>query len=80
MNDDVTSRRRLVTNRRLLWLLAIAVLLVLLVLLIAENFILVEIRLIVGRVHVRLAWALLVAFLTGGVVGGLVARGRWGPR
>lgn len=62
------------TNRRLLWLVGLALFLVLLIFFIAENFVLVEIRLIVTRVWVRLVWALLATFLIGLVIGVLLGR------
>lgn len=62
------------TNRRLLWLVGLALFLVLLIFFIAENFVLVEIRLIVTRVRVRLVWALLATFLIGLVIGVLLGR------
>ena len=57
--------RRLPAGRLVLWAAALA----LLVLFIAENFLLVEIRLIVTRVETRLAWALIIAALLGFLVG-----------
>lgn len=64
MNRTRTGQRRL-TNPRLAWLAFAAVTLALLVLFVADNFVLVEIRLLVTRVQVRLAWALLAAFALG---------------
>ncbi len=72
MNDVKAGARRMVTNRALAWFVGTALFLVLLIFFIAENFVLVEIRQIVTRVEVRLAWALLVAFLIGGVTGVLL--------
>lgn len=74
MNDARPGGRRVVTNRRLLWLVGLALFLVLLIFFIAENFVLVEIRLIVTRVWVRLVWALLATFLIGLVIGVLLGR------
>lgn len=74
MNDARPGGRRVVTNRRLLWLVGLALFLVLLIFFIAENFVLVEIRLIVTRVRVRLVWALLATFLIGLVIGVLLGR------
>ncbi len=64
MNRPARARlqRRLVSNRRLAWLALTAIGLASLVLFVADNFVLVEIRLLVTRVQVRLAWALLAAF------------------
>lgn len=68
------------TVRRLLWLVGIACVLVLLVLFVADNFVLVQIRVFTLRVQTRLAWALIVPLLLGGVIGwgghALVARQR----
>ncbi|MBI4301120.1 MAG: hypothetical protein HY664_00755 [Chloroflexi bacterium] len=55
-----------------LWLFAIA--LGLLALFIAENFVSVEIRLLVIKVETRLAWGLLLAGLLGFVAGLIVPR------
>lgn len=63
------ATRRLFTNRRLAVLVVVAVVLALLVLFVADNFVLVEIRLIVTRVEMRLAWALLIAALGGSIIG-----------
>ena len=46
----------------------------LLVLFIAENFVRVEVRLILVRVETRLAWALLLAGLLGLIAGVLIPR------
>ena len=65
------------TNRRLLWLVGLALFLALLVLFIADNFVLAEMRLFTLRIRARLAWLLLVPFLIGialGVSGGSMRR------
>lgn len=67
MNEVMVRKRRFLTNRLLAWLVAAAVVLALLVLFIADNFVLIEVRLLATRVQVRLAWALLGAFLLGGL-------------
>ena len=56
---------RLPVGRLALWAAALT----LLVLFIAENFLPVEIRLIVTRVETRLAWALIIAALLGFLIG-----------
>lgn len=63
MNEVMVRKRRFLTNR----LVVAAVVLALLVLFIADNFVLIEVRLLATRVQVRLAWALLGAFLLGGL-------------
>lgn len=50
--------------------------LILLVLFIAENFLTVEVRLILGRVETRLAWALIIAAVLGFLTGYFWPRGR----
>ncbi len=55
-------------------LVASAVVLALLVLFVAENFAVVEVRLIVWRMETRLAWALLVAGALGFAAGWLLPR------
>lgn len=67
MNRTRDGQRRLLTNRRLVWLMLAALVLGTLVLFVADNFVLIEIRLLVTRVRMRLAWALIAAFLLGGV-------------
>ncbi len=72
-NGD-THGGRLLTNRGLLGLVLVAVLMILLVLFVADNFVLVEIRLLIFRIHMRLAWALLLALLGGAAIGFLAGR------
>jgi uncharacterized integral membrane protein len=71
-NPSGPSRRTLLTYRRLTILLAIAVGLGLLALFVADNYVLVGIRLMNLRLEMRLAWALMLSFIVGGVVGYLV--------
>jgi uncharacterized integral membrane protein len=54
----------------------VALILAILVLFVADNFVLIEIRLVNVRVQTRLAWALLIAVLGGGIIGFLLARRR----
>ena len=56
------------------WLVLVAVLLSLLVLFIADNFVVVEIRVFTVHRPVRLAWALLLAFASGVALGALAMR------
>ena len=56
------------------WLVLAALTLSLLVLFIADNFVVVEVRLFTVHRPVRLAWALLLAFGSGLVMGALVVR------
>ena len=55
MNRARDRQRRLLTNRRLVWLMLAALVLGTLVLFVADNFVLIEIRLLVTRVRMRLA-------------------------
>jgi uncharacterized integral membrane protein len=57
------------------WLVAVAVFLALLVLFIADNFVLVRIRIFTVQRETRLAWVLLITFGAGALAGWL-ARGR----
>jgi len=59
-----------------LLLTAIATALALLVFFIAENFVVVEVRVLTQRLEVRLAWAMLLAAL-GGVLIGLALPRLW---
>lgn len=77
MGDNGEGKgRRLLTNRRLLGLVVAAVLFSLLVLFVADNFVLIEIRLVNIRIQMRLAWALLIAVLVGLAIGFLAGRYR----
>jgi uncharacterized integral membrane protein len=55
-------------------LVGFALVAVLLVVFVAENFVVVEVRLLLWRIDVRLAWALLLAGLLGFVLGLLAPR------
>jgi uncharacterized integral membrane protein len=70
--DD--NERRLLTNRRLLWLVIVAVLAALVMLFIADNFVLTEIRFLNRGIQVRLAWAMILPLLAGGLIGYLWGR------
>lgn len=66
-------QRTFLTLRRLGALVAIAVVLGALALFVADNYVVVGVRLMNLRIEMRLAWALLLAFLLGGVAGYAVA-------
>ncbi len=70
--DD--NERRLLTNRRLLWLVIFAVLAAMLMLFVADNFVLTEIRFFNRGIQVRLAWAMILPLLAGGLIGYLWGR------
>lgn len=74
MNRTTAGTRRVLTNRLLVWLMLAAVTLGTLVLFVADNFVLIEIRLLVTPVRIRLGWALIAAFLFGGVSALALAR------
>lgn len=71
--DHERRRQRVGWTARLV---ALAVLLSLIVVFIAENFVLVEIRLIFARAETRLAWGLLLSAFLGFLVG-MVAPRLW---
>ncbi|MGB3330378.1 MAG: hypothetical protein WBA46_15565 [Thermomicrobiales bacterium] len=66
----------LLTLRRLAVLALTAILLVGLVFFVADNFVLVQIRVFTLRIQARLAWALIVP-LVGGMMLGWFAHGLW---
>ena len=66
-----TNTRTILTTKRLLLVVGIATFLGLVVLFVADNFVLVQIRLVNLRIEMRLAWALLITFLLG-ILGGLL--------
>lgn len=65
--------RTILTTKRLLWLVGVATFLGLIVLFVADNFVLIEVRLLNLRFEMRLAWALLITFLLGTLSGLLLA-------
>lgn len=73
-NGELAATRQLLTNRRLLGLVVVAVVLAFLALFAADNFVLIEIRLVNVRIEMRLAWALLICAFVGGVIGFLLGR------
>jgi membrane protein YqaA with SNARE-associated domain len=82
MNDiAVTTRRRhVLTNRRLAWLFVVTAFVVIVVLFVADNFVMVRVRLLMLDGQVRLAWVMLSTLLIGIAIGGLggwlLGRGR----
>lgn len=71
---DDNARRRLVTNRLLLWLVVAAVLAALLMLFVADNFVLIEVRFFNRGIQMRLAWAMIIPLLLGFSLGWLWGR------
>jgi hypothetical protein len=72
MNDN--AERRLLTNRRLVWLVAVAVVSTLVMFFVADNFVLTEIRFFNRGIQVRLAWVMIIPLLAGGSIGYLWGR------
>ena len=66
--------RQILTNRRVAGLVAVAALFALLAVFVADNFVLTQVRLFTVTFQVRLAWALVIAFVSGAVIGALLAR------
>ena len=64
---------QLLTTRRMLALVATAVLLGLLTLFVADNFVLVNVRIIAIDIPMRLAWALLIQAVGGFALGYLIS-------
>jgi hypothetical protein len=71
MNDQTATRRTLLTNRRVGLLVAVALVLGVCAFFVADNFVLVEVRILTFELQVRLAWALVIAFWIGVLAGGL---------
>jgi uncharacterized integral membrane protein len=71
--DNQRGGRQVLTNRRVGGLVAVAALCAMLAIFVADNFILTQVRLFTVTFQVRLAWALLIAFGVGVVVGVLLA-------
>lgn len=72
MANSPIDRERKLTIR----LLILATILALLVVFIAENFVVVEVRIITRSVEMRLAWAMLIAVAIG-VLLGLLLKKLW---
>jgi membrane protein YqaA with SNARE-associated domain len=75
-----TPRRHVLTNRRLAWLFVVTALVVIIVVFVADNFVMVRVRLLTLDGQVRLAWVmlstLLIGMAIGGLAGWLLGRGR----
>lgn len=69
MNSQPEARRTILTNRRVGLLVAAAIVLGLCAFFVADNFVLVEVRIFTFELQVRLAWALVIAFWLGAVSG-----------
>jgi uncharacterized membrane protein YidH (DUF202 family) len=78
LQDDLprAGRTPFLTWRRVLALVAVAVALTALVFFVADNFVLVQIRLFTLRIQARLAWALIVPMALG-IALGWVAHAAW---
>lgn len=59
-----------------IWLGIVAIGLALMVFFVADNFVLVDVRLFTYERQIRLAWALLIAFAAGALFGAIAARRR----
>ncbi len=70
------SRHPSRATRAVIWLVLVATGLALLVFFVADNFVLVEVRLFTFQRQMRLAWALLIAFAVGALFGAIAARRR----
>lgn len=64
------------SNQVVFWLVLVATGLALLVFFVADNFVLVDVRLFTFQRQMRLAWALLIAFAVGALFGAIAARRR----
>jgi hypothetical protein len=69
MKTQPGTRRTILTNRRVGLLVAVATVLGLCAFFVADNFVLVEVRILTFELQVRLAWALVIAFWLGAVSG-----------
>lgn len=72
--SEHSPREPILTNRRIAALVIIAIVLAFLALFVADNFVLVEIRLVNLHIRARLAWAVLLPFAFGAVAGYLAGR------
>lgn len=72
----VSSARRpwWLSIKGLVYLWSAAILLAVIVLFVADNFVLVEVRLMQLRVQARLAWVVILAFIAGSVAGVTIGR------
>ncbi len=68
-SHQVVARRPFLTNQRLVWVVGSALVMTALVFFIADNFVLVEIRLATLRIQARLAWVMIVPLLLGVLIG-----------
>lgn len=75
-DNEKNTGRVFLTTSRVVGLVGVALFLAVLVLFVADNFVLIQVRLLNIRVQIRLAWALLSAFLAGGALGFLIGRVR----
>jgi hypothetical protein len=81
MNDARDAKQRpFLSNRRLGWLAAVTAMVVAIAFFVADNFVIVRVRVFTLDLQVRLAWVMLVCLLCGMVIGAtvtwLLSRGR----
>lgn len=66
------------SNRRLGWLLLVTALVGVVTFFVADNFIIIDVRILTFNFQTRLAWIMLMCLLVGMMLGaGLVALWRW---
>jgi len=71
---DDNGGRRLLTNRRLIWLVVAALVSALVMLFVADNFVLIDVRFFNRGIQMRLAWAMIIPLLAGALIGYLWGR------
>lgn len=70
---STTPRPRFLTNRRLAWLFLVTAIVTVIAFFVADNFVIVNVRILTWQTQARLAWVMLMCLAVGVVLGGVLA-------
>ncbi len=66
-------RKHVLSNRRLVWLFLVTAIVALVAFFVADNFVIVNVRILTWQIQARLAWVMLTCLVIGVVLGAALA-------
>ena len=64
-----SPRKHFLTNQRLAWLFAVTAIVAVIAFFVADNFVIVHVRVLTWQIQARLAWVMLSCLVIGAVLG-----------